>query len=95
MKTIRFKNDWRYSRQGDVIEEGDGVAQLLIARGIAEEVQAEETETEDAGTEPARDGGENALPETDALPQIITRQVPGPNQNLGLSQGRSRRGGRG
>ena len=124
MKTIRFKNDWRYSREGDVIEEGDGVAQLLIARGIAEEVvegevpseevkqgeaeteeedveenQAEEVSasgsSEDAGTEPAQDGGENALPQNDALPQIITRQVPGPPQNPGPNEGRSRRGGRG
>ena len=102
MKTIKFKNDWRYSRQGDVIEEGDGVAQLLIARGIAEEVQPEEARSEeetveenqveqvaaedapeDAGTEQIQDSAESALP------QIITRQVPGP------TVGSPRRGGRG
>ena len=83
MKTIRFKNDWRYSREGDVIEEGDGVAQLLIARGIAEEFAGD-----DAGTEPAQDGGETALP------QVITRQVPGPTEG-GARQYPGRRGGRG
>ena len=81
MKTIKFKNDWRYSREGDVIEEGDGVAELLILRGIAEEVEPKEVA-----------GGEEVEPTQggdDALPQIITRQVPGP------IEGRPRRGGRG
>ncbi len=69
MKTIRFKQDYIYSRSGDVIEEGDGVAEILIQRGIAEEVT---DETVDQTTE--------EVPTTVRVtpPPITTRRLPGP-----------------
>ena len=89
MKTIKFKNDWRYSRQGDVIEEGDGVAELLIARGIAEEV-----------TKEAVEAAETPLVENGARTGVVTRRIPGPGEpekphGYGARQYPGQRGGRG
>ena len=67
MKTIRFRFDYIYSRKGDVIEEGDGVAEILIQRGIAEEVAPDDArETPNPGP-----------------PAVQTRRVPGPRDGQG------------
>ena len=70
MKTIRFLHDYRYSRKGEVMAEGDGVAEILIHRGIAEEVNTEEVNTEEDKSEPKEA----------KLPAVKTRRIPGPRE---------------
>lgn len=67
MKTIRFKQDYIYSRKGDVIHEGDGVAEILIMRNIAEEVDPKDVQGEQT--------------EKTAPPAVVTRRIPGPREN--------------
>ena len=50
MMRLRFKRAWRRFPEGAEVERDDGVANLLIARGICEEVR----ELEAAVASPAR-----------------------------------------
>ena len=76
MKTIKFLQDWRYSRKGDVIEEGDGVAELLIARRIAEEVTGEEA----TDGETTSRNGRTATGGDGTAPRAHDRRLQGPRE---------------
>lgn len=62
MKTIKYAVDFRSHRAGDVAEEEDGTASLLILRGFAEPFPAE-TAQEDEPSDEAEE--ESAKPATE------------------------------
>jgi hypothetical protein len=69
MKTIRFTQDWMRSRKGDVAEEGDGVAEILIQRRIAEE--AADEDVADEGLSPLS---------AEAVRRVEDRRLKGPRE---------------